>query len=139
VFNWLNNLEYGYSCDKHPYVVKELLLGYTSLSWYLVCYLLDFFSSPYELSCRCQSTTPAFGSTGFGQSPFGSQRGGSRVAAFTPTTEADGGKLESISAMPVYKDKSHEELRWEDYQIGDKGIFEKLCQNSKFLLSCCRQ
>jgi nuclear pore complex protein Nup98-Nup96 len=93
------------------------------------------------MSCRAgaQSTTPAFGSTGFGQSPFGSQRGGSRVAAFTPTTEADGGKLESISAMPVYKDKSHEELRWEDYQIGDKGIFEKLCQNPKFLLSCCQQ
>jgi len=43
--------------------------------------------------------------------------------------EADSGtsgqtaKLESISAMPVYKDKSHEELRWEDYQLGDKGAF----------------
>ncbi|WJX55187.1 hypothetical protein P8452_40987 [Trifolium repens] len=23
--------------------------------------------------------------------------------------------------MPVYKDKSHEDLRWEDYQLGDKG------------------
>jgi nuclear pore complex protein Nup98-Nup96 len=23
--------------------------------------------------------------------------------------------------MPEYKDKSHEELRWEDYQRGDKG------------------
>lgn len=50
------------------------------------------------------------------------------MAAYTPTAEADGGsgtqpagKLESISAMPVYKDKSHEELRWEDYQLGDKG------------------
>jgi hypothetical protein len=44
----------------------------------------------------------------------------------TPTTEMDGGsaqpgRLESISAMPVYKDKSHEDLRWEDYQLGDKG------------------
>ncbi|XP_075673639.1 nuclear pore complex protein NUP98A [Castanea sativa] len=81
-------------------------------------------SSPFG----AQATTPAFGGTGIGQSPFGSQRGGSRVAAYTPTTEADsgtgaqaGGKLESISAMPVYKDKSHEELRWEDYQLGDKG------------------
>lgn len=52
------------------------------------------------------------------------------MAAYTPTAEADGGtgtqpagKLESISAMPVYKDKSHEELRWEDYQLGDKGGF----------------
>jgi hypothetical protein len=26
--------------------------------------------------------------------------------------------LESISAILVYKDKSHEELRWEDYQLG---------------------
>lgn len=76
-----------------------------------------------------QATTPTFGSTGFGQSNFGGQqRGGSRVAPYTPTTEADSGtgtqaagKLESISAMPVYKDKSHEELRWEDYQLGDKG------------------
>ncbi|KAK6250875.1 hypothetical protein SCA6_004880 [Theobroma cacao] len=81
-------------------------------------------SSPFG----AQSSAPAFGSTSFGQSPFGGQRGGSRVAPYTPTTEADSGsgtqpaaKLESISAMPVYKDKSHEELRWEDYQLGDKG------------------
>ncbi|CAI9772602.1 unnamed protein product [Fraxinus pennsylvanica] len=76
-----------------------------------------------------QATTPTFGSSGFGQSAFGGQqRGGTRVATYTPTPEVDGGsgtqpagKLESISAMPVYKDKSHEELRWEDYQLGDKG------------------
>lgn len=81
-------------------------------------------SSPFG----AQATTPTFGGTGFGQSAFGGQRGGSRVAAYTPTTEVDSGsgtqpvgKLESISAMPVYKDKSHEELRWEDYQLGDKG------------------
>lgn len=77
-----------------------------------------------------QTSSPAFGSPGFGSSTFGGQRGGSRVAAYTPTAEADAGtgtqpagKLESISAMPVYKDKSHEELRWEDYQLGDKGDF----------------
>ncbi|XP_039045283.1 nuclear pore complex protein NUP98A-like isoform X3 [Hibiscus syriacus] len=81
-------------------------------------------SSPFG----SQSSSPAFGSTTFGQSAFGGQRGGSRAAPYTPTTDADGGtgtqpaaKLESISAMPVYKDKSHEELRWEDYQSGDKG------------------
>ncbi|KAI3453280.1 hypothetical protein Pfo_009943 [Paulownia fortunei] len=75
-----------------------------------------------------QTTTPTFGSSGFGQSAFGGQRGGSRVSPYSPTPETDGatgtqpaGKLESISAMPVYKDKSHEELRWEDYQLGDKG------------------
>lgn len=48
------------------------------------------------------------------------------MAPYQPTPEADSGtqtagKLESISAMPVYKDKSHEELRFEDYQAGDKG------------------
>ncbi|XP_030499862.2 nuclear pore complex protein NUP98A isoform X1 [Cannabis sativa] len=78
-----------------------------------------------------QSTTPTFGSTSFGQQPaFGGQQVGSRVAPYTPTPEPDSGgsgtnatvgKLESISAMAVYKDKSHEELRWEDYQKGDKG------------------
>ncbi|KAK7269047.1 hypothetical protein RIF29_21762 [Crotalaria pallida] len=74
-----------------------------------------------------QTPTPAFGNPGIGQTGFGAQRGGSRVANYTPTTEPDSGtsgqtaKLESISAMPVYKDKSHEELRWEDYQLGDKG------------------
>ncbi|KAG8372377.1 hypothetical protein BUALT_Bualt12G0059900 [Buddleja alternifolia] len=79
-------------------------------------------------SFGAQTTTPAFGGTGFGQSAFGGQRGGSRVSPYSPTPETDGatgtqppGKLESISAMPVYKDKSHEELRWEDYQLGDKG------------------
>ncbi|XVF12811.1 hypothetical protein REPUB_Repub08aG0152200 [Reevesia pubescens] len=90
-------------------------------------------SSPFG----SQSSTPAFGNTSFGQSPFGGQRGGSRVAPYTPTTEADGGsgtqpaaKLESISAMPIYKDKSHEELRWEDYQLGDKGGLQPAAQPS---------
>ncbi|KAI8021148.1 Nuclear pore complex protein NUP98A [Camellia lanceoleosa] len=72
-----------------------------------------------------QSTTPTFGTTGFGQSVFGSQHGGSRVAAYTATAEVDDGssaaKLESISAMTINKDKSHEELRWEDYLSGDRG------------------
>ncbi|XP_058770664.1 nuclear pore complex protein NUP98A-like isoform X2 [Vicia villosa] len=73
-----------------------------------------------------QTPTPAFGSTGMGQSGFGGQRGGSRVASYSATTETDSsntppGRLESISAMPVYRDKSHEELRWEDYKSGDKG------------------
>ncbi|KAF3952170.1 hypothetical protein CMV_022242 [Castanea mollissima] len=46
-----------------------------------------------------QSTTLRFGGSSFQQSPLG---------------------VNSISAMPVYKDKSHEELRWVDYQVGDK-------------------
>ncbi|XP_030951686.1 nuclear pore complex protein NUP98A-like isoform X2 [Quercus lobata] len=73
-----------------------------------------------------QSTTLRFGGTSIQQSPFGSQSWGSRVAAYTPTTEFQNGaptagNLQSLSAMPVYKDKSHEELRWVDYQVGDKG------------------
>lgn len=74
-----------------------------------------------------QTSAASFGNPTFGQSPVGGQRGGTRVAAYQATTDADNStgsqpaKLESISAMPVYKDKSHEELRWEDYQLGDKG------------------
>lgn len=78
-----------------------------------------------------QTSAAAFGSPSFGLSAIGGQRGGTRVAAYQATPEAadatsgtqSSGKLESISAMPVYKDKSHEELRWEDYQLGDKGKF----------------
>ncbi|CAH9106522.1 unnamed protein product [Cuscuta europaea] len=67
------------------------------------------------------ASTPPFGSSGFSGQPRGS-----RVAPYQPTPELDSGstaagKVESISAMPVYKDKSHEELRFEDYQAGDKG------------------
>jgi len=34
---------------------------------------------------------------------------------------AQAGKFLCISAMPAYKDKQLEELRWEDYAAGDKG------------------
>jgi nuclear pore complex protein Nup98-Nup96 len=70
-----------------------------------------------------QTTAPAFG-----QASFGNQSGGTRVQPYAQTPDADSAtsgqpaaKLNSISAMPAYKDKSHEELRWEDYQRGDKG------------------
>lgn len=91
----------------------------------------------YDCNAGAQSTTPTLGNTAFGQSTYGGQRGGSRVTPYTGTSDTDGGsgtnamaKLESISAMPVYKEKSHEELRWEDYQLGDKGIF--FCSFKKF-------
>ncbi|KAJ1404014.1 hypothetical protein SESBI_26934 [Sesbania bispinosa] len=79
---------------------------------------------------RSQTQTSAFGNTGIGQSGFGGQRGGSRVASYSATTDADSGtsgqtaKLESISAMPVYKDKSHEELRWRtiNWEIKPTGL-----------------
>ncbi|XP_031391061.1 nuclear pore complex protein NUP98A isoform X2 [Punica granatum] len=86
-------------------------------------------SSPFGAQIGNQATTPGFGNSGFGQPGFGGQqRGGSRVSPYSVTLEQDSGsgaqptgKLESISAMPAYINKSHEELRWEDYQLGDKG------------------
>ncbi|KAM0875082.1 hypothetical protein ACQ4PT_037012 [Festuca glaucescens] len=64
----------------------------------------------------------------FGQTTFGNQSGGTRIQPHVQTPDPDGAtsgsqasKLDSISAMPAYKEKSHEELRWEDYQRGDKG------------------
>jgi len=73
-----------------------------------------------------QMEKDTFSSTRFRQAFFGGQQAGSRVVKHTktPTTEEYnpfGGNLQSLSAMPVYKDKSHEELRWEDYQHGDRG------------------
>ncbi|KAK8324091.1 hypothetical protein V6Z11_A12G280500, partial [Gossypium hirsutum] len=88
-----------------------------------------FASSPFGTTTigAQGSFGPRCSAPAFGQSTFGAQRGGSRVASYPPTIDADSSigtqpaeKLESISAMPVYKDKSHEELRWEDYQLGDK-------------------
>ncbi|KAK4854804.1 hypothetical protein QYF36_001461 [Acer negundo] len=53
----------------------------------------------------------------------------SRVVAYTPTTEANSASdtqpvvaFESIFVMSIYKDKNHEELRWEDFQLGDKEL-----------------
>ena len=70
-----------------------------------------------------QTTVPTFG-----QAQFCNQAGGTSIKLYAQTPDVDGAtsvtqpaKLDSISAMPEYKDKSHEELRWEDYQRGDKG------------------
>lgn len=44
----------------------------------------------------------------------------STVASYSKTPEYEGpasAKLNSISAMPHYKDRSHEELRLEDYEL----------------------
>ncbi|KAI7725998.1 hypothetical protein M8C21_015253, partial [Ambrosia artemisiifolia] len=47
------------------------------------------------------------------------QERGSRIAAYKTTAEAAFSRenLVSISAMPAYNAKSHEELRWEDYRF----------------------
>ncbi|PVH33407.1 hypothetical protein PAHAL_8G000600 [Panicum hallii] len=90
-------------------------------------------SSPFGTTSPFGAQTPAFGSQtaapAFGQAQFGNQARGTRIKPYAQTPDVDGAtsgtqpaaKLDSISAMPEYKDKSHEELRWEDYQRGDKG------------------
>ncbi|CAO1945192.1 unnamed protein product [Urochloa humidicola] len=90
----------------------------------------------------CGATqTLAFGTTAFGSSnscfgtsvtsfgvierlglaPSVKEAGGTRIAPYAPTPRHPIVKLVSISAMPEYKDRSHEELRWEDYKLGYKG------------------
>ncbi|XP_057495054.1 nuclear pore complex protein NUP98A-like [Actinidia eriantha] len=69
-----------------------------------------------------ETMPPTFGRTHFGQSQFGRQCGGSRAAVYATTVHSqDDIPIMSISAMPIYENKSPEELRWEDYQLGDKG------------------
>eukprot|EP00897_Mesotaenium_endlicherianum_P008841 jgi/Mesen1/7986/ME000425S07193 len=91
-----------------------------------------FGSTPAAASPFGAAATPAFGAAGaFGAaSPFGAQKAGSRAAPYAVTPDTDSstggvagqaGKFVSISAMPAYRNKSVEELRWEDYQAGDKG------------------
>lgn len=60
------------------------------------------------------------------QSHCGAQERGSRVTDYkrTPATPASAEKVVSISAMPAYENKSHEELRWEDYKSIGKGMLE---------------
>ncbi|XP_047340260.1 nuclear pore complex protein NUP98A-like [Impatiens glandulifera] len=81
-------------------------------------------SSPFETQAPTPTPTPTLGSTPFGKQPgFEGQLGGSKVTPYAPSIDIDSeipGHFVSISAMSFYKDKSHEELRWEDYQLGDK-------------------
>ncbi|CAH1444124.1 unnamed protein product [Lactuca virosa] len=83
-------------------------------------------SSPYSFGSSSSSGANATRSTfDLQKSPFGGQDRGSRIANYktTPESEYNAEKLVSISAMPVYKAKSHEELRWEDYKFTKKGGF----------------
>jgi len=74
----------------------------------------------------------AFGGFGGSQSGFGAQgiqSRGTRSVAWKKTQEIDQSstgarstvQYNSISVMPEYASKSVEELRWEDYQDGNKG------------------
>ncbi|KAI3848483.1 hypothetical protein MKX03_031750 [Papaver bracteatum] len=87
-------------------------------------------SASQTSSFSFQTTTPStFGTPGaFGQAVFGQQkRGGSRAVAYALAELEDSAlgtgkvKVHSISFMHAYAQKSHEELRWVDYQLGDKG------------------
>ncbi|MCO5578218.1 hypothetical protein L7F22_032056 [Adiantum nelumboides] len=85
-------------------------------------------SSPFGASTTpAFGSSPTFGSSTFTSPSFGAQASGSKGTSYVATTDAEAGvsgqigKLMSICAMPAYKNKSPEELRWEDYQAGDKG------------------
>lgn len=68
-------------------------------------------------------TIPLFHSIGARESAIGSQSKGSKVKPYTKTMVGeDASRAMSISAMPVYQDKSHEELRWEDHQFNNAGV-----------------
>ncbi|XP_048131642.1 nuclear pore complex protein NUP98A-like [Rhodamnia argentea] len=82
-------------------------------------------SGSYGAHVGSHAAPPTVSGTEFGNSSSGGRPRGSRVAPFTPTREEIGewlsSKLQSICGMPVYECESHEEVRWEDYQMGDKG------------------
>lgn len=82
------------------------------------------FSVKLDETCILHGSFLATGS----QSTTSTRHQGSRVPYYSATTEVEVAreieyvcKLQSISAMPSYNDKSHEELRLEDYGLGDKG------------------
>ncbi|GFY89218.1 nucleoporin autopeptidase [Actinidia rufa] len=97
----------------------------SSPGWITSCQTI---ASPATCCSSCnrqgaETMPPTFGRTHFGQSQFGRQCGGSRAAVYaTAVHSQDDIPIMSISAMPIYENKSPEELRWEDYQSGDKGI-----------------
>ena len=61
----------------------------------------------------------------FGGAPAGAPgSGGTKHTTYAPTTRQDGTssiQMQTITAMPAYEQKSLEELRYEDYMMGNKG------------------
>ncbi|KAI5393554.1 hypothetical protein KIW84_060613 [Lathyrus oleraceus] len=100
-----------------------------SYSWALKLHCIRAFSQSSYVYCTSNNPFESTTTTFRGQNPtFGSQiptlTSGSRLASYPATTETKtysgytpSGILEFISTMSGYKNKSHEELRWEDYQL----------------------
>lgn len=66
---------------------------------------------------------PLFHSVSAGQSAIGSHSKGSKVKPYTKTVvDEDASRATLLSVMPVYQDKSHEQLRWEDHQFNNAGV-----------------
>jgi nuclear pore complex protein Nup98-Nup96 len=60
----------------------------------------------------------------FSAAPAGGGQGGTKHTAYQATTRQDGTSsisMQTITAMQPYEHKSLEELRYEDYMMGNKG------------------
>ncbi|XP_070019089.1 nuclear pore complex protein NUP98A-like isoform X2 [Nicotiana sylvestris] len=84
------------------------------------------FDQPAAFVSGKESTAPLLKSFSFGKAAFGFNQKGSRIASYIATPEKDstrpGETIQSICGMHTYKDKSQEELRFEDYQLGTSGF-----------------
>lgn len=101
-----------------------------SIAFWFINYVRNFhLNLTYPTAGSQSKTLPwAIGST------TGKKSEGSSVAPYSATRETNGAndrnyleKMQSISVMPIYSDKSHEELRMEDYELRNKGKTFRLC------------
>lgn len=86
--------------------------------------IIDFERSTFGVIHGGNKTAPYRGTTS-NTEVNSSQVGGSRVSTYSRTHDLNSGSTESllsISAMPIYKDRSHEELRWEDHHLKNRGM-----------------
>jgi Nucleoporin autopeptidase/Nuclear protein 96/Nucleoporin FG repeat region len=87
------------------------------------------FGAPAPTTGLFGAPAPAPGGFGassglFGSPAPGTAAMGTHVAPYQVTTRQDGSSnivLQSITAMEQYKDQSHEELRFADYSLGNRG------------------
>ncbi|GAB4829636.1 hypothetical protein Ancab_019299 [Ancistrocladus abbreviatus] len=91
--------------------------------------LVSAYSFPQPSFTGSQFTSPTFvGSvlaSAAGLHPFDGQHAESKAAPYVFfdrfDVKGEGERFHSISAKPLYENKSHEELRWNDYQLKHKG------------------